>query len=225
MAQIHDEDIVSGVHPALQFLRLQPRGDQLIENHAAANDAHHQEPGNAHHQQCSAEPARPVQQMGIAVEQVAEEAASAQQCAHPKNGPGAVEEDEAAVRHSLLPGHGRRQRRQAGHKLRDQQRHAVMTAVGILGLADTDARFQRELAQQAHDPVSVVAADKEPGAIGDQRCGQSRQQGQDKAELPLGRECARCQQNRRSGQWNAQLLHQHPAKEQKIAVEEQNVLG
>ena len=119
---------------------------------------------------------RPAQfeQAGIALEQVAEEAAGGQQRTHPERGADAVKKQKAAKAHAVLAGDGRSQRGQAGHELGNHQRDAAAAAKGVLGSADADGRLQRELAEDAQHMVAVSAADEEPGAVGRERGGQRR---------------------------------------------------
>jgi hypothetical protein len=73
--------------------------------------------------------------------------------------------------------------------------------------------------------MAIAAADEEPGAVCRERRGQPGKQGEDKIQFVLGGEGSGGQQNRRSGQRHAELLHQNPGKEQQVAINEQNVFG
>ena len=98
-------------------------------------------------------------------------------------------------------------------------------AKGVLGLAHADGRLHRELAENAQHVMAVAAADEEPRTVGDQAGRNPRQQGQPETDFLVGRKSAGRQQHRRSRKRNAELLHQNPAEQQDVTVNEKNVRG
>ena len=142
MAQVHDVNRLADVEPALQLLRLQPRGHQLPENHAPTDHTHHEEAKNAENQQCPGEAAHQIEQIGVTFEQVAEKAARRQQSAHPERGSNAVQQKKAAKAHSILPRHRRGQRGQSRHEFGDHQRSVATAAKRVLCAANAGRRLQ-----------------------------------------------------------------------------------
>jgi len=225
VAEVDDVDRLARVELTLEVLRLQTRCDEVPEDHAAAEDAGEEEGDDAQDEQGSGEAARPVEQAGIAAEQVAEEAAQSQQATQPEYGADGVEEQEGRVAHAVLAGDWRSHGGQAGNELGDHEGNGASAAEGVGGAADADGGFHRELAEQAEDMVPVAAADEEPGAVGDERSGQRNRQRKAEVELVLSGERAGGQEDRHCGQRDTELLDQDPGKEQQIAVHQQDLGG
>ena len=129
-------------------------------------------------EQGAGEAAGPVEQAGVALDEVAEEASGSEQRAQPGECADAVVEEKGREAHAVLAGDGWGERGQAGNELGDHQGDGAAAAKGVLGAADADGGFERHFAENAQDMVPVAAANEEPGAVGDERGGEAGQQGE-----------------------------------------------
>src|ERR1019366_9648015 len=103
----------------------------------------------------------------------------------PKRRADRVKQQKAPVTHSILAGHGRSQRGQAGYKLGIKQRGGAAAAEGLLGAADADGWLKGKFAKDAQNVVAVAPPDQEPGCVRGERGDQRSQQCQEKTDLAL----------------------------------------
>ena len=136
-----------------------------------------------------------------------------------------VEKQEPRQAHPVLARHRSRQRRQARHKLREHQHYAAPPPKRVLRATNTNRRLHRKLAENAQHMVPIAPPDQKPARVSRHASQESSQKRRAKADLVIRREPARRQQYRRRRQWNSELLHQHPAEEQDVAVSKKNVCG
>jgi hypothetical protein len=84
VAQINDENRSAFIELTLKFNWFQPRGGQLLHNNALADQPGSKETYNAKQKQSAGEAANPVKDPCIVIQEIAEEAAAREQCAHPE---------------------------------------------------------------------------------------------------------------------------------------------
>jgi len=173
VTQVHDIDRLAGIELLLQLLGLKACRRQLLEDDAAANEAGHKEADDAENQQRAREAAHPVKQAGIAIDQVAEEAASGQQDADPQGGADAVKEQKLGNAHAVFASNGRRERGQARNEFGNDEGEAATAAKGVLSAAHAGGGLKGELAEDAQHMVAVAAADEEPGCVCHKRRGEA----------------------------------------------------
>ena len=70
----------------------------------------------------------PIEQAGVALEQITEEAPDQQDRHDPQRAANGVKKQERAISHPILPGNRRGQRGQRGHKLGEHQHYAAAAA-------------------------------------------------------------------------------------------------
>src|SRR5581483_1244962 len=136
MAQIDDVDRLAGIEPTLQLFRFQARGGEFLQHRAATIEAAEEKADNAEREQHAGEAANPRKQAGIALEQIAKEAAAGQQRAGPERSTDAVVDQKSAVIHAVLAGDRRSENAQARNELGEHQHHAAAAAKRVLRAAD-----------------------------------------------------------------------------------------
>src|ERR1700722_18073346 len=186
MAKVDDADALARVELLLQIFGLEARCYEAFQHHVAANQAANEECYDAKNQQSAREAADPVENVGIALEQIAKESATGEQHTHPQRCSDAVIEQELAKPHAVLPSDGRRQRRQARDELGKHEHCAAAAAKGILRAANACGRLQRKFAEQAQHTMALCAPEEEPDAIGGKRRGHCYCKGEGKTDLLLG---------------------------------------
>src|ERR1700722_10669815 len=147
MAQIDDGNNPACFELLFLFFRLKTRCDEALQHHAAANEAANEECYDAKNKQCAGEAADPVENVGIALEQVAKESATGEQHAHPQRRADAVIEQELAKTHAVLPSDGRRECGQAGDELGKHEHCAATAAERILRAANAGGRLKGKFAE------------------------------------------------------------------------------
>ncbi len=222
MPQVHDEHRLALVHHALQLRGFQPGHAHRAQKRPALQHPPSQKSQEQQNKNHYREMAGRGERVRIALEHIAEEPAAQEAAERPQQRARAIAHQEFSVTHAHLPCDGSSHGPQPRHKLRQQQGCRSPFGKVSFGLAHARRAFEAQPAHQPHHCPAVALPQKIPGGIRNQAARQRSHQHQRQAQLVGSGQRTGGQQQRRAGNRDAQLLHEHPQHHDDIAIADKN---